>query len=87
MSKGPEIRSQVAKTGPCWKEIRDSTAIQFETWVQSIITNITKPYQINIPIELSLLPVTSLHLLLKQSDHGHLLFETKIELPICFTKK
>ena len=44
-------------------------------------------HQINIPIELSLLPVTSLHLLLKQSYHGQLLSETKIKLPICFTKK
>lgn len=42
MSKGPEIRSQVAKTGPRWKEIRDSIAIQFETMVQLIITNSTK---------------------------------------------
>ena len=76
MSKGPEIRSQVAKTGPCWKEIRDSIAIQFETWVQSIITNITKSYQINIPIELSFLPVPSL-----------ISFWNKVTMAICFLKK
>lgn len=48
MSKSPEIRSQVAKTSPCWKEIRDCIAIQFETLVQSIITDITKStFQLN----------------------------------------